>query len=98
MLALAGLVVLAVAVPLRIGGEAAGLAHVTTADLVSVLLVVVALAPLSTAARQMAENGINHLVAVQPGTDRPVGVLSRSNLLRCYHDWIVANGKVVANA
>lgn len=23
--------------------------------------------------------------------ERPVGVLSRSNLLRCYHDWVVAN-------
>jgi diguanylate cyclase (GGDEF)-like protein len=28
--------------------------------------------------------------------ERPVGVLSRSNLLRCYHDWVVANTKVAA--
>jgi CBS domain-containing protein len=37
-------------------------------------------APLSTAARQMAEHGIGHLIAVQPGTDRPVGVLSAAGL------------------
>jgi CBS domain-containing protein len=30
--------------------------------------------------------------------ERPVGVLSRSNLLRCYHDWVVANTKVAAQA
>jgi CBS domain-containing protein len=28
--------------------------------------------------------------------DRPVGVLSRSNLLRCFHDWAVANSNVPA--
>jgi diguanylate cyclase (GGDEF)-like protein len=28
---------------------------------------------------------------------RPVGVLSRSNLLRCYHDWAVANANVVVS-
>ena len=27
---------------------------------------------------------------------RPVGVLSRSNLLRCYHDWVVANASMQA--
>jgi CBS domain-containing protein len=37
-------------------------------------------APLSAAARLMAESGISHLVAVQPGTDRPVGVLSAGGL------------------
>jgi O-antigen ligase len=42
-------VVLAVAVPLRTGGEGAGLAHVTPADAVSALLVLLALAPLATA-------------------------------------------------
>jgi CBS domain-containing protein len=26
--------------------------------------------------------------------ERPVGVLSRSNLLRCYHDWAVANANL----
>ena len=26
--------------------------------------------------------------------DRPVGVLSRSNLLRCYYDWVVANSEL----
>jgi diguanylate cyclase (GGDEF)-like protein len=29
---------------------------------------------------------------------RPVGVLSRSNLLRCYHDWVVANWTASMNA
>jgi len=42
------LIILAVAVPLRTGGEGAGLAHVTSADAVSVLLVLVTLAPLIT--------------------------------------------------
>jgi CBS domain-containing protein len=37
-------------------------------------------APLSAAARLMAEHRITHLVAVQPGTDRPVGVISASGL------------------
>jgi O-antigen ligase len=46
--AIVPLVVTAVAVPLRTGGESAGLAHVTPADLLSVLLVVLALGPLLT--------------------------------------------------
>jgi len=37
-------------------------------------------APLSAAARLMAERKIGHLVAVQPGTDQPVGVISSSGL------------------
>jgi CBS domain-containing protein len=37
-------------------------------------------APLSEAARVMAEQRSSHLVAVQAGTDRPVGVLSASGL------------------
>jgi CBS domain-containing protein len=37
-------------------------------------------APLSHAARLMAERRSPHLVAVQPGTDRPVGVVSASGL------------------
>jgi CBS domain-containing protein len=37
-------------------------------------------APLATAARLMAEAGTAHLIAVQPGTDRPVGVVSASGL------------------
>jgi CBS domain-containing protein len=36
--------------------------------------------PLTGAARLMAEQRIAHLVAVQPGTDRPVGVISASGL------------------
>ncbi len=32
--------------------------------------------PLKRAAELMAEHGISHLIAVQPGTDRPVGVIS----------------------
>jgi O-antigen ligase len=46
--AITALVVAAVAVPLRTGAEGAGLAHVTLADGVSVVLVVLALAPLLT--------------------------------------------------
>ena len=46
---LIALVVLAVALPLRSGDEGAGLAHVTLADACSVLLVLLALAPLLTA-------------------------------------------------
>jgi len=30
--------------------------------------------------------------------ERPVGVLSRSNLLRCYHDWAVANANLAPAA
>jgi CBS domain-containing protein len=37
-------------------------------------------APLADAATLMAENRVSHLVAVQPGTTRPVGVLSTSGL------------------
>ena len=37
-------------------------------------------APLTRAARLMAEQRISHLVAVQPGTDRPAGVISASGL------------------
>jgi CBS domain-containing protein len=37
-------------------------------------------ASLSEAARLMAERRSSHLVAVQPGTDRPVGVVSASGL------------------
>ena len=37
-------------------------------------------APLSAAARLMAESRITHLVAVQPGTDQPAGVISASGL------------------
>jgi CBS domain-containing protein len=37
-------------------------------------------APLATAARQMAEHRISHLIAVQPGTDQPVGVVSSSGI------------------
>ena len=37
-------------------------------------------APLTRAARLMAEQSVSHLVAVQPGTDRPVGVISASGL------------------
>jgi CBS domain-containing protein len=38
-------------------------------------------APLSEAATVMAENAVSHLVAVQPGTSRPVGVVSASGIL-----------------
>jgi CBS domain-containing protein len=37
-------------------------------------------APLADAARAMAEHRTSHLIAVQPGTDRPVGVVSASGI------------------
>jgi CBS domain-containing protein len=37
-------------------------------------------ASLDRAAKLMAEHGVTHLVAVQPGTDRPVGVIGASGL------------------
>ena len=37
-------------------------------------------ATLAEAARVMTERGISHLVAVQPGTDSPAGVISASGL------------------
>ena len=37
-------------------------------------------APLADAARAMAEQRTSHLIAVQPGTDRPVGVVSASDV------------------
>ena len=37
---------------------------------------------------------LRRVVIVQD--ERPVGVLSRSNLLRCYHDWAVANANAPA--
>ena len=36
--------------------------------------------PLARAADLMAQNGISHLVAVQPGTDRPAGMVSARSL------------------
>ncbi len=36
--------------------------------------------PLKGAARMMAEHGISHLVAVQPGTDHPVGMISAGGI------------------
>lgn len=38
-------------------------------------------APLEQAAKVMAERAIGHLIAVQPGTDRPVGVISTRALV-----------------
>jgi CBS domain-containing protein len=37
-------------------------------------------APLTQAAKLMAEHGVTHLVAVHPGTDRPAGVIGASGL------------------
>ncbi len=39
---------------------------------------------------------LRRVVIVEEG--RPVGVLSRSNLLRCYHDWVVANANIPAES
>jgi CBS domain-containing protein len=57
-------------------GRATTVAEIAVSDVVTID----SNAPLQVAARQMAEHGINHLVAVQPGTDRPVGVVSSAGL------------------
>jgi CBS domain-containing protein len=57
-------------------GKARSVGEVETTDVVTIN----SDAPLSEAARRMAEGRIPHLVAVLPGTDRPVGVLSSSGL------------------
>jgi CBS domain-containing protein len=57
-------------------GRAATVGEIATADVVTID----SNAPLSVAARLMAERRISHLVAVQPGTDRPVGVIGASGL------------------
>ena len=57
-------------------GKARSVRDVATGDVVTID----SDAPLSQAARLMAERRSPHLIAVQPGTDRPVGVLSSSGL------------------
>jgi CBS domain-containing protein len=57
-------------------GKARTVGEIATADVV----MVDSEAPLSEAARLMAERHSSHLVAVLAGTDRPVGVLSASGL------------------
>lgn len=57
-------------------GKARSVDEIATADVV----MIDSNAPLSEAARMMAERRSPHLVAVQPGTDQPVGVLSASGL------------------
>src|SRR5262245_61761118 len=53
----------------------------TAGDVASKNLVTIASdAPLQEAAREMAEHRVTHLVAVHPGTDRPVGVIGASGL------------------
>ena len=39
-------------------------------------------APLADAARTMAEHRVTHLVVVEPKSERPVGVLSSSDIVR----------------
>ena len=62
------------------GAVAAGRARTVSEIAVSYLVTIDSNAPLASAARLMAERGISHLVAVQPGTDRPVGVISTTGL------------------
>ena len=57
-------------------GHASTVGEIAASDLITID----SNAPLSAAARLMAESGISHLIAVQPGTDRPVGVVSASGL------------------
>jgi CBS domain-containing protein len=51
-------------------------ADIATKDLVTIP----ADETLEQAARTMSEHGVTHLIAVQPGTERPVGVFSASGL------------------
>jgi CBS domain-containing protein len=57
-------------------GRTGGVGEIAASELVTVD----SSAPLARAARLMAEQRVSHLVAVQPGTDRPVGVISASGL------------------
>lgn len=57
-------------------GRAGVVREIATTDVVTID----SNAPLTDAARLMAERRISHLVAVQPGTDRPVGVIGASGL------------------
>ena len=60
--------------------EAEGQASTVGEIAVNDLITIDSNAPLSAAARLMAESRLSHLVAVQPGTDRPAGVISASGL------------------
>lgn len=60
--------------------EAEGRARTVGEIAASELVTIESGAPLTEAARLMADQRISHLVAVQPGTDRPVGVISTSGL------------------
>lgn len=51
-------------------------ADVATTDLVTIE----SSESLQRAAELMAEHGISHLIAVQPGTDRPAGMISASTI------------------
>jgi CBS domain-containing protein len=57
-------------------------AHTRTAGEVATtdLVTIESDAPLKRAAELMAEHGTTHLIAVQPGTDKPVGVIAASGL------------------
>jgi CBS domain-containing protein len=57
-------------------GKARSVGEIATGEVVTID----SNAPLSEAARLMAETRSAHLVAVQPASDRPVGVLSTSGL------------------
>ena len=59
-------------------GEADGRARIE--EIATEPVTIDADAPLADAARAMAEQRISHLIAVQPGTDRPVGVISASDV------------------
>jgi CBS domain-containing protein len=62
------------------GAEAEGRAGTVGEIAATEVVTIDSSAPLTQAARVMAEQGISHLVAVQPRTDRPVGVISASGL------------------
>jgi CBS domain-containing protein len=58
------------------------LSEVSAADVATTELITIAANDtLLNAARLMSEQGVTHLLAVEPGTGRPVGVISASGLV-----------------
>lgn len=65
-----------------IARAAPDLKALTASDVASTDLVTIdADTPLQQASRVMADRAINHLIAVQPGSDRPVGVISTRGIV-----------------
>jgi CBS domain-containing protein len=72
-----GLDVWGIVTSLDLARAADELDSLTAGDLASTDLVTIhSNEPLKRAAELMAEHGINHLIALEPGTDRPAGMIS----------------------